>query len=211
VHTRPPSFAVADKEDYEDVAKTTPPKNAVNKQGYVNAEIVAEHAAVSRKPRIEDGPIAWSVGTMSREDCKAALATLPPGSFVIRESSSNKGALVLVGRRPDKVIERKIASEGGQYLVSQPGSGVQAYDTLVELLIATEIAETPVARALVDPVDDADYKGDGKLPEETTGPYVNVQDEDIDAAKRMSLSKMQDRKIHEELAAWEQTGEEEDF
>ena len=40
---------------------------------------------------------------MSREDCKKELIMLPNGSFVVRESASDKGAMVLVAKWADKV------------------------------------------------------------------------------------------------------------
>ena len=43
------------------------------------------------------------MGTMSREDCKKELSGLPDGSFVVRESASDKGAMVLVATWSDKV------------------------------------------------------------------------------------------------------------
>jgi len=205
------------EEGYEDVMR--PGLDGV--QSYVNGDVAAAHAAIGRKPTIEDGPVAWAVGRLSRDDCKDALTAMSPGCFVVRESTTHSGAFVLVGRRKDKVVERKIAREDGQYLISQPQAGVQAFDTLIELLQATsDIATTPVARALVstpgfsDGAGADDYKGDGPLPPEVPEAYVNLSPNDLEQARARTLSDAQAARVRKELASWEGSGDvvdDEDF
>mmetsp|Transcript_24468 Transcript_24468/g.63783 ORF Transcript_24468/g.63783 Transcript_24468/m.63783 type:complete len:623 (+) Transcript_24468:374-2242(+) len=129
----------------------------------------------------DSDPKAWHVHGMGREEVKQALTGLPVGAFVIRDSSSDRGAgaVVLCVRMADEVVERKIGLEkkgGGslnKYIILEPGIGIKKFASLAAVVGWVVDAKFPAAAEVLSSRRTALIAGTGK---DATLDYAIPQD-----------------------------------
>eukprot|EP00040_Diaphanoeca_grandis_P020721 m.110156 g.110156 ORF g.110156 m.110156 type:complete len:812 (-) comp28018_c0_seq1:424-2859(-) len=96
---------------------------------------------------------SWFVGPMERQMARQHLEQFEDGDFFVRESLSDAGAYVACLKIGGKVTERKIAQEGGEWLVASKRGGVQGFDTIEQLVDGIPEALNPIADLILRAVE----------------------------------------------------------